>query len=152
MKRASSDAWHRLLMVVALGVSTAGAVYHNLLEFPGMSLGAPEMLAAVLPATILAIGWLVRPGRALWWATLVWVVALNLVVGAILTVLPIPILPFSPEQSWDHYAAHILYALAQLPAVYLLAKRRPVPQRVDAMTATPGQSAESGPRHERPNR
>lgn len=113
-------------MVAALGVSTAGAVYHNFREFPGMSLGAPEMVSAILPTAILAVWWLVRPGRGLWWATLVWVVALNLVVGAILTVLPIPILPFSPEQSWDHYATHILYALAQLPAAYLLATRRPL--------------------------
>lgn len=52
--------------------------------------------------------------------------------GAILSVLPIPILPFSPEQSWDHYASHILFALAQLPAVYLLATRRPLPSGIAA--------------------
>ncbi len=55
------------------------------------------MISAILPAVILAVWWMVRPGRALWWAILVWVVALNLVVGAILSVLPIPILPFSPN-------------------------------------------------------
>lgn len=132
MKRASNDLSRPPLMVAALGVSTAGAVYHNLREFPGMSLAAPEMLSVILPAAILSVWWLVRPGRPLWWATFIWVVALNLVVGAILTVLPIPILPFSPEQSWDHYASHILYALAQLPAVYLLATRSPLPGGVTA--------------------
>lgn len=132
MRRASNDASRPLLMVAALGMSTAGAVYHNSREFPEVSLGAPEMVSAILPAAILAVWWLLRPGRALWWAILIWVVALNLVVGAILSVLPIPILPFSPEQSWDHYASHILYALAQLPAVYLLATRRPLPSGVTA--------------------
>ncbi len=130
MRQASDDAFRRLLMVAALGVSTAGAVYHNFREFPGISLGAPEMISAILPAVILAVWWMVRPGRALWWAILVWVVALNLVVGAILTVLPIPIFSFSPEQSWDHYVSHIIFALAQLPAVYLLATRRPLPSGI----------------------
>ncbi|HEY3060341.1 MAG TPA: hypothetical protein VGL99_15380 [Chloroflexota bacterium] len=36
-------------------------------------------------------------------------------VGAIATVLPLPLLPFSPEQTLTHYLAHAIYAMAQVP-------------------------------------
>lgn len=115
----------RLSMVAALGVATLGGVYHNSREFPGMPLTAPEMLSVIVPAVLLLIGWLARPGRALWWATLVWVGLLNLMVGAVLTVLPLPVLPFEPEQSWSHYTTHLIYAAAQVPALYLLVRHQP---------------------------
>jgi hypothetical protein len=53
------------------------------------------------------------------------VVALNLLVGAILTVLPLPILPFIPEQTAGHYLAHFIYLVTQVPAVVLLWRLRP---------------------------
>ncbi len=114
----------RRWMAVALAVSAFGAWYHNTREFPGMPLTAPEMLSAIVPAVVIAIWWLARPGRALWWVTVVWVVLLNLGVGAVLTVLPLPILPFEPEQSMSHYMTHLFYLLAQIPAVYLLFRWR----------------------------
>jgi hypothetical protein len=39
---------------------------------------------------------------------------LNLV-GGFATVLPLPVLPFKPEQSLRHYMFHVLYALTQFP-------------------------------------
>lgn len=110
-------------MIVALVVSTVGAVVHNMLEFPGMSLGAPEMLSVLIPAAVLSVWWLVRPNQAVWWTTAVWV-ALQLLVGAVITVLPLQFLPFAPEQSLGHYASHVAYGLAQLPAIYVLARSR----------------------------
>jgi hypothetical protein len=114
----------RRLMAVALAVSAFGAWYHNTREFPGMPLTAPEMLSAIVPAVVILVWWLVRPGLALWWVTVVWVVLLNLVVGAVLTALPLPFLPFEPEQSMSHYMTHLLYLLAQIPAIYLLFRWR----------------------------
>ena len=38
-------------------------------------------------------------------------------VGAIATVLPLPFLPFSPEQTLPHYLAHAVYAVAQIPVL-----------------------------------
>ena len=41
----------------------------------------------------------------------------HLVVGAVITVLPFPFLPFVPEQTAAHYLAHFLYGLAQVPLI-----------------------------------
>ena len=44
---------------------------------------------------------------------------LNLVIGGIVSVLPLSILPFVPEQSAAHYGAHVVYTLGQIPLVVL---------------------------------
>ena len=44
-----------------------------------------------------------------------------MVVGGLLTVLPLPVLPFVPEQSVGHYAVHVVYAVGQLPLVLVAA-------------------------------
>ena len=41
---------------------------------------------------------------------------LNLIGGG-LSVIPFPILPFYPEQSWRHYFFHVMYGAAQLPLI-----------------------------------
>lgn len=48
--------------------------------------------------------------------------------GAVLTVLPLPFLPFVPEQEVDHYLVHGIYAVCQLPliVVTLAGSRLPV--------------------------
>ena len=45
--------------------------------------------------------------------------------GAIITVLPLPVLPFRPEQSIRHYGVHVSYAVTQLPVLSLMWRRRP---------------------------
>ena len=52
-------------------------------------------------------------------ALLLWTL-LNLVVGGILSILLIPILPFVPDQTLGHYLAHAIYALTQVPLLWLL--------------------------------
>jgi hypothetical protein len=42
---------------------------------------------------------------------------LNLLGGAVLSVLPLPFLPFVPEQSLRHYSFHLLYGLTQVPLI-----------------------------------
>jgi hypothetical protein len=42
---------------------------------------------------------------------------LNLVVGGVLSVLPLPVLPFAPEQTLRHYSFHALYAATQVPLI-----------------------------------
>lgn len=106
-------------MVSALAVSAFGGWYHNIREFPDMGLTAPEMVSTLAPAVALVAWWLIRPGLAAWWATLAWI-SLNLVVGAVLSVLPLPVLPFAPEQTSEHYLSHLLYGITQIPALYSL--------------------------------
>lgn len=73
----------------------------------------------------LAVSWARSPSDTTWWITLGWVLALNLVVGAFLSVLPLPLWPFLPEQGTDHYFTHVTYAVAQIPALVVLWQTRP---------------------------
>lgn len=113
----------RTWVVLGLGLSALGAWYHNIQE--GFSTLTPETLAALVPAAALAAWWWLKPGRVLWWVTVGWVLLLNLAVGAVLSVLPLAIWPFVPEQTTSHYSAHAIYLLAQLPAIYALWLTRP---------------------------
>jgi len=58
------------------------------------------------------------------------------VIGGIVTVLPLPMLPFAPEQSLSHYAAHVLYTVGQLPLV-VVAWRAAHPATRSAASTTP---------------
>ena len=66
-------------------------------------------------------------GLAIWWnrsngilaaCALAIYAAVNLA-GAMLSVLPLGLLPFVPEQSLAHYTAHVIYAGSQLPLLIL---------------------------------
>lgn len=104
-------------VILGLVVSALGGWAHNALE--GFSFLSVEMAMTLVPALALIIGWLVAPSRPLWWASMIWV-GLNLVGGAVLSVLPLPVFPFTPDQSVGHYLSHVLYGVAQLPALYAL--------------------------------
>jgi hypothetical protein len=54
--------------------------------------------------------------RVPWTVVLAWGL-LNLVIGGLVTVLPLPVLPFVPEQTVDHYAVHLVYAAGQIPLI-----------------------------------
>lgn len=116
-------------MIPALAVSAFGAWVHNVLE--GIPTASPETLSAVLPAVALAVGWWLGRGRVLWWLSFVWVFVLNLIVGALLSVLPVPLWPFVPEQSLAHYLSHLFYGVTQVPAIAILWRLRD-PERVVA--------------------
>ena len=111
----------RVAMAAALALSSFTMLAHNLYELP-LSPIDPENAGPMAVAAILAVAYARRPGsRAVAAAALGWG-ALNLVIGGIVTVLPLPILPFAPEQSLTHYGAHLVYALGQVPLV-LVANR-----------------------------
>ncbi len=111
---------------VAVILSLLGVVLHNWLEFGAAAL--PALETGTIPVALVQLGFL-----ALWWwlpvARLGSMVALgalalvHLVVGSILTVLPLAMLPFEPEQSLPHYGSHLLYGVLQLPLLWLLARR-----------------------------
>lgn len=39
--------------------------------------------------------------------------------GRVATVLPLPVLPFFPEQSPSHYLAHVVHVIGQVPLAFL---------------------------------
>jgi hypothetical protein len=105
-------------MAAALTLSAGSMLAHNLYELPLTPLDL-ENSGPILVAGLLGVAYAVRPdskaiaAAALGWGTL------NLVIGGIVTVLPLPFLPFVPEQTMSHYAAHVVYTLGQIPLVVL---------------------------------
>ena len=106
---------------IAGGVALAwlGMYVHNVADLPNMTLLSPESLYP-------GIVWLSLLGLALSKSGGLWALYpllgwtwLNLV-GGFLTVLPLPTLPFKPEQTARHYAFHMVYAVAQLPPLWTL--------------------------------
>jgi hypothetical protein len=106
-------------MAGAVALGWLGMYVHNVADLPGLTLASPEnSLPGLVWLVLFGFWWLLPHAR---WPTtilLAWGV-LNLV-GGFLTVLPLPILPFRPEQSWRHYAFHLLAALALLPFLRLV--------------------------------
>lgn len=72
----------------------------------------PLAVSALLGALLVR-----RPSRPVLLATVAW--ALLVVVGGGGSVLPLSVLPFVPEQSVSHYAAHVVYAALQLPLLWV---------------------------------
>lgn len=105
------------ILLLALAGSAAGHVVHNLAEFPPAVLVGPETLLPLGATVALGAALWLRPGRPTYALTGAWA-ALVLVVGGG-SVLPLGVLPFDPEQSASHYAAHLAYALAQLPLLWV---------------------------------
>jgi sugar phosphate permease len=69
----------------------------------------------MITVTLIA-AWFTRSRRGVAIGLLCWGL-LHLVGGGILSVLPLPFLPFAPEQSVSHYLFHAIYAWAQIPLV-----------------------------------
>lgn len=104
-------------ILVATAASGAGHAAHNLAEFPPAILVGPETLLPIGVTVALAWAMLGRPGRASFLAAAAWAMLVIVVGGA--SVLPLAVWPFSPEQTVSHYAAHLVYAVAQLPLIWV---------------------------------
>ena len=81
----------------------SGFILHDVADLPGQTLGSPESLYPTIVTVALLVAWS----------------ALHLVGGGILSVLPIGLFPFDPEQSMRHYAFHGVYAATQVPLVWV---------------------------------
>jgi phosphate/sulfate permease len=108
----------RAAMSAALIASALSMLAHNLYELP-LSPVDLENAGPIGFAALLGVAYALRPGsKAIAAAILGWGL-LNLVIGGVVSVLPLAILPFVPEQSPSHYGAHIVYAVGQIPLVVL---------------------------------
>jgi hypothetical protein len=116
----------RVAMAAALAASALSMLAHNLYELPLTPIDV-ENSGPIAFAVILGVAYAIRPdAKVVTGVLLVWG-CLNLVIGGLVSVLPVPILPFVPEQSVEHYAAHVVYTVGQVPLVVLAyrAVRRP---------------------------
>lgn len=109
------------LVAVTVVLAWLGLFIHNALEFPAMPFSRPEYSAPRLGWLLLFLIWLLVPDPH-WPANLLLGWAAISLAGAILTVLPLPILPFRPEQSLRHYVVHVIYAATQFPVLWLMWK------------------------------
>ncbi len=107
-----------MMLVVAMAIASMGLLAHNILSLPLPLLSPANVGPLIVYAGLLAWHRLSRGANAAHSTLLLWT-ALNFG-GGILTALPFPILPFEPEQTLAHYLAHAIYALAQVPLLWLL--------------------------------
>ena len=123
----------RVAMAAALALSAGSMLAHNLYELPLSPIDL-ENAGPIAFAALLGLAYAVWPdSKVVAAAALGWGV-LNLAIGAIVSVLPLSILPFVPEESITHYGAHMAYALGQVPLLvvaYRALRSMPV------VTATP---------------
>lgn len=104
-------------LVLGSATGAAGMIAHNVLEFgPGFLASAETLIPVAIFGLLALLAW-TRPANNVVHVGLFAWALLNLVGGGILSVLPLGLFPFEPEQSPGHYGAHVVYAAAQLPLV-----------------------------------
>ena len=103
-------------------IAAAGMVAHNVLEFGPAFLLRPETVIPLAIFGLFALLAWARPANAIVHVLLLAWAMLNLVGGGILSVLPVGLFPFQPEQSLRHYTIHVIYGVAQIPLVVLAAR------------------------------
>jgi hypothetical protein len=119
---APASSTSRWTLAASVLLAWLGLVIHNRTEFPHMAFTSPEYGVATLIWLALLLARLWSPNRSSTRLLFGWgAISLG---GAILTVLPLPILPFRPEQSLRHYVVHVIYAVTQLPALWLTWRMR----------------------------
>jgi hypothetical protein len=107
-------------MGIAVGISALGMGVHTVREFGWLGLWdvSTGMIPVVGVQLVLLLCWWLRPNaRRAASIALLSTAIFQLVGGAIISVLPLPILPFQPEQSLHHYLSHAFLGAAQLPLI-----------------------------------
>ncbi|MGH2451499.1 MAG: hypothetical protein ACRDGE_09570 [Candidatus Limnocylindria bacterium] len=109
-------------MAAALACSAFGMAFHTVREFGYAGLADPG--TGMIPLVGIQLGlfalWLLssRARHFAAWALLGSAV-FQLVFGAFLSVLPLPIYPWDPQQSLHHYVSHLVYGIAQIPLIVI---------------------------------
>ena len=115
-------------MAVAVGVSAIGMAFHTVREFGYSGLISPGtgMIPVVSIQGILFLAWWLRPtARFVLGRALAVTGVFQLLGGAIISVLPLPFLPFQPEQSMGHYLSHLFLGITQVPLIVIPLRSSP---------------------------
>jgi hypothetical protein len=117
MSPASSTAPTTTAVYVALLISGAGHVIHNVAEFPITILLGWETMFPISVTVLLGVALISWPRRGSYVAAGGWALIVMIFGGG--SVFQMEFLPFVPEQSISHYAAHLVYAGTQLPLLWV---------------------------------
>lgn len=110
-------------------ISWLGEFVHNRYELPQLTILSPENSIPLVISVVLFALWLALPAKRIILSLILAWALVHLLVGAVLSVLPLPILPFVPEQSVGHYLSHVIYGLAQIPLIVLIIRNLRQPRK-----------------------
>lgn len=114
--------WAVMWSGAVAAIALIGLLLHNGRKFGLDSLLTGrngEIQIAVLLAGLVVFWWRWPAARIVAAAALVGVAVVNMVAGAVGTIVPFGILSFEPEQSLQHYLSHVINGLAQVPLLVL---------------------------------
>jgi len=114
----------RWQMVAALALATLGAGFHHTRAIPATTPLVFEMVAIWLPALVLGVWWILRPGPTAKWAIIVWAL-LNLVLGAY----------GRAYESPANHTLHLVYGLTQIPLLIVAYRSQPTRKLTIALVA-----------------
>lgn len=110
-----SDARFMKWIVVSV-ISLIGMAIHQIFEFPDdfrMNVTLIVIMSIILGLIVYQVR---KSGKGYFILLLFGLIHL---IGGGLTVFPLGFLPFVPDQSIGHYISHLIYALTQIPLIYL---------------------------------
>jgi hypothetical protein len=133
---------HTVIVAAFTLLSWLGGYVHNSAELPQLTPLSPENSLPALLSVLLFLAWWRLPFRRLTTAAFLAWALIQGIVGGVLSVVPFPFWPYDPPQTLWHYAAHVIYAAAQIPLILaLVAGLRSMPDEM----ARNSRSQESAP-------
>ena|GEM_PF-1140976 len=123
---------HGVLIVAAVIISALGLAFHTVREFgwPALLNPASGMIPVLVVQMALLAAWRRADRQRSLTKALLATGVIQLFGGAIISVLPLPILPYAPDQSVQHYISHVGYGIAQLPLIWLTSRALAAPMPV----------------------
>ena len=103
-------------VVLALTLAWLGILFHDLREF-GQPLIESSIAMGVITVLLFFL-WHRRPELRCGIALLMLAYAIINLIGALTSILPLGVWLFDPEQSFEHYLSHAIWAIAELPLMW----------------------------------
>lgn len=106
-----------LAIILVVAVAWLSLWVHELHRVPAMLGLTPDASLPLLVILVALLIWWLRAAHKRAPSLALLIYALVNAVGGFLSVLPLPILPFVPEQTVDHYLVHVIYSGFQVPLI-----------------------------------